>query len=218
MHDISIVLEHYTDFLGGLWNTLWLSAATLVLASILGCVLAGLLLSPVPAVKRTAAILVDGLRCIPFLLLVYLIYYGLPQVGIRFDSWTAGLGALVIYHSAYIGEIVRGAWTNLSKDQIEAGRAFGFRGFLLFRRIVLPQLFFASAPLVGNQAIYIMKDTAFLEIITVPELTFVAASIQSTYFVPFASFLAAVLLYWIVTLLIERGVHRIEFAADLRRA
>lgn len=218
MHDVHIVLEHYTDFLAGLENTLWLSASTLVLGSVLGCILAGLLLSPIAAVKRTTAILVDGLRCIPFLLLVYLIYYGLPQLGVRLDRWSAGLGALVIYHSAYIGEIVRGAWTNLSKDQIEAGRAFGFRGFLLFRRIVLPQLFFASAPLVGNQAIYIMKDTAFLEIITVPELTFAAASIQSTYFVPFASFLAAVLLYWIVTLLIERGVHRIEFAADLRRA
>jgi len=218
MHDIRIVLEHYTDFLAGLENTLWLSAATLLLASVLGCIFAGLLLSPIAVVKRCTAILVDGLRCIPFLLLVYLIYYGLPQVGLRFDRWSAGLGALVLYHSAYIGEIVRGAWTNLSKDQIEAGRAFGFRGFLLFRRIVLPQLFFASAPLVGNQAIYIMKDTAFLEIITVPELTFAAASIQSTYFVPFASFLAAVLLYWIVTILIEQGVLRIERAADLRRA
>lgn len=218
MHDIHVVLEHYTDFLAGLGYTLWLSAATLVLGSILGCVFAGLLMSPIAIVKRATNILVDGLRCIPFLLLVYLIYYGLPQIGLRFDRLTAGLGALVIYHSAYIGEIVRGAWTNLSKDQIEAGRAFGFRGFLLFRRIVLPQLFFASAPLVGNQAIYIMKDTAFLEIITIPELTFAAASIQSTYFVPFASFLAAVLLYWIVTLLIEQGVHRIEYAADLRRA
>ena len=218
MHDIHVVLEHYTDFLAGLQNTLWLSVSALFLGSILGCALAGLLLSPIPLVKRATSILVDGLRCIPFLLLVYLIYYGLPQLGLRFDRWTAGLGGLVIYHSAYIAEIVRGAWTNLSKDQIEAGRAFGFRGFLLFRRIVLPQLFFASAPLVGNQAIYIMKDTAFLEIITVPELTFAAASIQSTYFVPFASFLAAVLLYWIVTLLIEQGVHRIEYAADLRRA
>src|SRR5581483_1925895 len=155
VHDVSIVLEHYTDFLAGLGYTLWLSAATLVLGSILGCVFAGLLMSPLTIVKRPTSILVDGLRCIPFLLLVYLIYYGLPQLGIRLDRLAAGLGALVIYHSAYIAEIVRGAWTNLSKDQIEAGRAFGFRGFLLFRRIVLPQLFFASAPLVGNQAIYI---------------------------------------------------------------
>lgn len=217
-HDISVVLAHYNDLLAGLGNTLWLTFATLVLASVLGCIFAGLLLSPIAVVKRIASVLVDGLRCIPFLLLVYLIYYGGPQLGLRFDRWTSGLGALVIYHSAYIGEIVRGAWTNLSKDQIEAGRAFGFGGFRLFHRIVLPQLFFASAPLIGNQAIYIMKDTAFLEIITIPELTFAAASIQSTYFVPFASFLAAVLLYWIVTLLIERGVHRIEYAADLRRA
>ena len=217
-HDVSVVLQHYTDFLAGLGNTLWLSAATLVLGSIAGCVVAGLMLSPIVSVKRTASILVDGLRCIPFLLLVYLLYYGLPQFGIRLDRWAAGLGALVLYHSAYFGEIIRGAWMNLSRDQIEAGRAFGYRGPLLFRRIILPQLFFSSAPLMGNQSIYIMKDTAFLMIITVPELTFAASSIQSTYFVPFASFLAAVLLYWLVTLAIERGVRHIEYAADLRRA
>lgn len=217
-HDLSIVLQHYTDFLYGLGNTLWLAAATLIVGSLLGCVIAGLLLSPVRIVQRTTSILVDGLRCVPFLLLVYLIYYGLPQLGIRFDRWTAGLSALIIYHTAYFGEIIRGAWLNVSRDQIEAGRAYGYTGLLLFRRIILPQLFFSSAPLIGNQSIYIMKDTAFLMIITIPELTFAAASIQSTYFVPFASFLAAVLLYWIVTLAIERGVHRIELAADLRRA
>ncbi len=217
-HDVSVVLRHYTDFLSGLGNTLWLTVATLVLASLLGCIVAGLLLSPMALVKRVISVLVDGLRCIPFLLLVYLIYYGLPELGVRLDRWTTALGALVIYHSAYIGEIIRGAWMNLSKDQIEAGRAFGYSGFRLFHRIVLPQLFFASAPLIGNQAIYIMKDTAFLMIITIPELTFAASSVQSTYFVPFASFIAAVLLYWLVTLVIESSVRRIEYAANLRRA
>lgn len=217
-HDISVVLQHYTDFLYGLGNTLWLSAATLVCGSILGCVVAALLLSPVRIVQRTVNVLVDGLRCVPFLLLVYLIYYGLPELGLRFDRWTAGLAALIIYHTAYFGEIIRGAWLNVPRDQIEAGRAFGYSGLLLFRRIILPQLFYSSAPLIGNQSIYIMKDTAFLEIITIPELTFQAAFIQSTYFVPFASFLTAVLLYWIVTLGIEYSVRRIEYAADLRRA
>jgi polar amino acid transport system permease protein len=217
MRDILVVFQHYDQFLAGLVNTLWLAGATLILASVAGCVVAALMLSPRRAVRATVSLLVDGMRCVPFLLLAYLVYYGLPQLGLQFDSWTCGLSALVIYHTAYIAEIIRGAWTNLSRDQIEAGRAYGFTGFRLFRRIILPQLFFASAPVIGNQTIYILKDTAFLMIITVPELTFAASSVQSTYFVPFASFIAAMMLYWIITLAIEASVHRIEAAAEMRR-
>jgi polar amino acid transport system permease protein len=215
--DFLIAFAHYDQYLSGLWNTLWLSAATLALASITGCVVAALMLAPSKLVRLPASWLVDGMRCVPFLLLAYLVYYGLPELGLQFDSWTCGLIALIVYHTAYIAEIVRGAWTNLSREQIEAGRAFGFAGLPLFGRIILPQLFFASVPVIGNQSIYILKDSAFLMIITVPELTFAASSVQSTYFVPFASFVIAMLLYWLVTLGIEAMVKRVELAAEMRR-
>ena len=217
IRDFATVFAHYDQFLQGLANTLWLAGATLALASVGGCLVAAAMLSTRTPVRWTASTIVDALRCIPFLLLAYLIYYGLPELGLRFDSWTCGLTALVVYHSAYIAEIVRGAWTNLSQEQIEAGKAFGYSGRRLFGRIVLPQLFFASAPLIGNQSVYIIKDTAFLMIITVPELTFAASSIQATYFVPLASFVVAMALYWVVTLAVESAVRRIEVAAELRR-
>jgi polar amino acid transport system permease protein len=216
--DFLIVFRHYDQFLDGLGNTLWLAGATLLLASILGCAIAAMMLAPQRYLGKAVGFLVDGMRCIPFLLLAYLVYYGLPELGLRFDSWTCGVSALVLYHSAYIAEIVRGAWSNLAREQIDAGRAFGFHGYRLFRRIILPQLFFASAPVIGNQTVQILKDTAFLMIITVPELTFVASSIQATYFVPFAAFIVAMLLYWAVTLVIEAGVRRVEVSAALRRA
>ena len=215
--DFLIAFAHYDQYLTGLWNTLWLSAATVVLAAITGCVVAALMLAPNKLVRLSATAFVDAMRCIPFLLFAYLVYYGLPELSLQLDSWASGLIALVVYHTAYIAEIVRGAWTDLSREQIEAGRAFGFAGFPLFGRIILPQLFFASAPVIGNQSIYIVKDSAFLMIITVPELTFAASSVQSTYFVPFASFAIAMLLYWLVTLGIEAAVKRVELAAELRR-
>lgn len=215
--DFLIVFAHYDQYLSGLWNTLWLSAATLVLASITGCIVAALMLARPRAVRLPARWFVDAMRCVPFLLFAYLVYYGLPELSLRLDSWACGLIALVIYHTAYMAEIVRGAWTNLSREQIEAGRAFGFAGLPLFGRIILPQLFFASVPVIGNQSIYILKDTAFLMIITVPELTFAASAVQSTYFVPFASFVVAMLLYWLVTLGIEASVKRVELAAEMRR-
>ena len=100
---------------------------------------------------------------------------------------------------------------------IEAGHAFGFVGLNLFRRIVLPPVILAAIPMIGNQLIQIIKDSAFLTIIAVPELTHEASSIQATYFVPFAAFVTAVLLYWLLCLIIEAAVAGIGRLAEARR-
>ena len=100
---------------------------------------------------------------------------------------------------------------------IEAGVAFGYSGLGLFRRIVLPPLALSSAPVLGNQLIQIIKDSAFLTIITLPELTHAVSSIQSRHFIPFAAFLTAVLLYWALCLVVEAGVATVGRMAEARR-
>jgi polar amino acid transport system permease protein len=100
---------------------------------------------------------------------------------------------------------------------IEAGHAFGFVGLNLFRRIVLPPVILAAIPMIGNQLIQIIKDSAFLTIIAVPELTHEASSIQATYFVPFAAFVTAVLLYWVLCLIVEAAVAGVGRMAAARR-
>ena len=146
------------------------------------------------------------MRCVPFLMLAYIVYYGLPSLAAISTISPPGSPRIMIYNSAYMGEILRGAWTRLPPDYTQAARAFGFHGFTLYRRIILPPIFFAAAPVIGNQIIQVIKDTAFLMIIAVPELTLAASSIQSTYFVPFAAFCAAMLLYWM--LCAHRGMGR----------
>jgi len=76
---------------------------------------------------------------------------------------------------------------------------------------------FTAGPVVGNQLIQIIKDSAFLTIIALPELTHAASSIQSRHYVPFAAFIAAVLLYWALCLLIESAVAKVGRMAELRR-
>jgi polar amino acid transport system permease protein len=152
-------------------------------------------------------------------LLTYFVYFALPAVGIILDKWTAALVTLVLYNTAYMAEILRAGWLSLPAGQIQAGRAFGFRGFGLLRRIILPQVLIAVGPVIGNQLIQLIKDSAFLSIITIPELTYAANSVQSYYFVPFESFIAATLLYWMLCSGIEWVVRRSEsWASFVRRS
>jgi polar amino acid transport system permease protein len=217
IRDFGIVWTERGLLLNGLANTAILSLVSVVGALLLGFALTPALMSKKPAVSRTARAFVDGMRCIPFLLFAYIVYYGFPSIGINLDNWGAGLLALTIYNAAYMAEILRGAWMGLPRDEIEAAVAFGFSEFRLFRRIILPPLVLSAGPVIGNQLIQIIKDSAFLTIITVPELTHEASSIEATYFVPFAAFVTAVLLYWALCMVVEGLVTGVGRMAEARR-
>ncbi|TFF27093.1 amino acid ABC transporter permease [Jiella endophytica] len=217
MNGLAIVWDNRGVLLAGFANTLTLSFVAAVVSLLLGTLLAMALMARAKPVRLVATLYVDAMRCVPFLLLAYLIYYGLPSFGIRMSNWTSGLIALIVYNIAYMAELLRAAWSNLSKESIEAGHAFGFHGLKLVRRIILPPVFFAAVPMIGNQTIQIVKDSAFLTIIAVAELTQAAMAIQTTYFVPFASFVAAIALYWITCMAIETGVAFVGRAARTRQ-
>ncbi len=216
-HEFAVVWAHKDRLLEGLANTIWLSLLATAIALVLGALVAAVLMSRLPVARRAMQWLVDGMRCVPFLLLAYIVYYGLPTFGIRLNNWTAGLCALVLYNAAYLGEILRGAWAGLPSEYTDAAHAFGFQGLLLYRRIILPPVILASVPIIGNQVIQIIKDSAFLTILAVPELTHAASAIQSTYFVPFAAFVAAVALYWVLCRAVELTVGWTERRAEERR-
>ena len=217
IHDFGIVWSERDLLLSGLGNTTILSVLSAIAALLIGFVLTPALMARQRAVGWIARGFVDGMRCVPFLLFAYIVYYGLPSLGVRFDNWTSGLVALTIYNAAYMAEILRGAWAAQPREPIEAGVAFGFSNVGLFRRIVLPPLLLAAGPVIGNQMIQIIKDSAFLTIIALPELTHAAASIQSRHYVPFAAFITAVFLYWGLCLVIEAGVGSIDRLAAARR-
>jgi polar amino acid transport system permease protein len=217
MRDLALIWQNADRLLDGLINTVILSLAGASLALVFGAMLAVPLMSSNRVLRLASRGLVDLMRCVPFLMLTYLIYYGLPRIGLRFDSWTAGLLALVIYNTTYMAEIIRGIWSGLGRETIEAGIAFGFHGWRLVSRIILPQVVLSAGPMIGNQLIQIIKDTAFLTIITVPELTHAANSIQAQYFIPFAMFFVAIMIYWALCMLVELGVHTVERLAERRR-
>ena len=217
MGEFAVVWQHRDIIVGGFENTVVIVLLSAAGSLALGILLTTALISRNRGVAGLATVYVDAMRCVPFLLFVYLIYFGLPTLGVRFDNWSAGVVALILYNTGYMAELLRASWSNLPKEMIEAGHAFGFFGWRLFRRIILPPVFFSAIPLIGNQLIQIVKDSAFLTIIAVAELTHEATSLQTTYFVPFASFIAAVVLYWVTCVTIESSVGFVNRLAEERR-
>jgi polar amino acid transport system permease protein len=216
-HGIQVLWDQRDAMLAGFLTTLGIAAVAAVCAGLLGLLLFGLLISRVRAVALALAWLIDLMRCVPFMLFCYLIYYGLPSFGIVIGNLMAGIIALTIYNAAYIAELLRGGFAALPRDGIEAGQAFGFHGWRLLLRVILPPVLLASIPMLGNQMVQIIKDSAFLVIIAVQELTFAANEIQATYYVPFASFVCAMLLYWLLCLAVEGSVRAMLRVAEARR-
>jgi polar amino acid transport system permease protein len=211
-----IVWQQRGAMLGGLLTTLELSVIGAALAAVLGAVIFAGLINRARPVRWAATFLVDAMRCVPFMLFCYLLYYGLPSAGLTLDNFTVGIVALAIYHASYMAELLRGAWRELPRDVLDAGAAFGFHGIGALR-IVLPPVIIGAVPMLGNQLIQIIKDSAFLVIIAVQELTFAANAVQSVYYVPFASFVCAVLGYWMLSVIVEGGVRFFTARTALRR-
>jgi polar amino acid transport system permease protein len=217
IRNFEVVLSKWPMYATGLFNTIWLCMVAAALSLILATMLTVVMMHHRVVLRKTAQAAVDTVRCIPFLMLAYLTYYCLPTIGIRLSHWTVGLLTLIVYNTAYFAEILRGAWAHLPHEQEDAGRAFGYTRTRLFMRIIAPQVFLSAAPVLGNQTIILIKDSAFLMVITVPELTYMANDIQSTYFVVFETFAVAILLYWLLCTVVEAGVRRLEQVAAVRR-
>ena len=127
IRDFGIVWSEHALLLSGLANTAILSTLSAVAALLLGFMVAPALMSKRPVISGAARVFVDGMRCVPFLLFAYIVYYGVPSLGLRFDNWTSGLAALTIYNAAYMAEILRGAWAVQPREPIEAASPSAFR-------------------------------------------------------------------------------------------
>lgn len=212
----AIVWQQRAEFLSGLLTTLAITSVAGIFAIAFGVLIFSALISSRRTIRLSATSFVDVLRCVPFMLFCYLLYYALPYAGVTLGNLTVGVMSLAIYHACYIAELLRGAWQGLPRDSIESGKAFGFHGLHLMR-IILPPVIITALPTLGSAFIQIIKDSAFLVIIAVQELTYAANEIQSTFYVPFASFITAVIFYWGLCLIVEGGVHILSSRMAIRR-
>lgn len=133
-------------------------------------------------VDRVLQAVLGVVRGTPFLVQIFLLYYGGPFVGLDLDAPAAGLLGLSVYGTAYFAEIIRGGLAAVPRGHVEAAAAVGMNRAQTLRRVLLPEMALLVLPASVNMLVVLMKETAVLSIITVPELTAVITGIGSLHF------------------------------------
>ncbi|MFL2099664.1 amino acid ABC transporter permease [Desemzia sp. FAM 23991] len=200
--------------LDGLLVTLEVAAVSIILSFIIGAVLGLLRYMKIPALSLIVGAVVDIIRNLPLLLIIFFTYFALPQVGVRLSIFWSAVAAMTIFESAMLSEIIRGGLTSISSGQMEAGRSTGLTYFQTIWYIIIPQALRAMVPPIVSQFVALVKDTSLATIITLPELTHNARIVygqNTTYVIPM--FIAMGFLYWVVCYTLSKLSKRLEQSA-----
>jgi putative glutamine transport system permease protein len=212
MNFIDAYQPAYLKFLlQGFLITLEVAAISILLSFIIGCIVGTVRYSKVPIVSRILAFLVEMIRNLPLLLIIFFTRFALPEVGIKISIFWSAVAALTVFESAMIAEIIRGGLRSVDKGQIEAARSSGLSNFQTLRHIVLPQALRRMVPPIVSQFISLVKDTSLAVIISLPELmnqSKIIAAQHFDYTIP--SLLAAALLYFLTNFTLSRIAKRLE--------
>lgn len=176
--DFSGVLARGDLLAKGLLLTAQISLASMVIGMVIGILSACLSLSGSRPLRLVILTYIEAIRNTPFIVQVFLIYFGLPALGFRLDPISAAITAMSIYGGAYISEIVRAGIEGINKGQIEAAKALGLSPYRTFRHVVLKPALATVFPSLSAQFILLLLSSSVVSAISVPELTGVGNDIQ----------------------------------------
>ena len=194
----------------GLFTTIYISAVSIVIATVIAIVGAIAKLSNNGFAYAIASFYTSLFRGLPLLLQIYLIYMGLPQLGFMIDAIPSGIAALSLCYGAYMTEIFRAGIQSIPKGQWEASRALGFPFRLILRKIILPQSIPLIIPPTGNQFIAMLKDSSLVSVLGIWEIMFLAKKLGAKDFNHLEMLLTAAMIYWVLTIILEMIQARIE--------
>ncbi|QBJ80285.1 MULTISPECIES: amino acid ABC transporter permease [Aquitalea] len=201
--------------LKGALYTLMFAVVAMVLGLLLGFVVALLRVGKVPVLSQLVAFYVSAMRGTPLLVQIFVIYYGLPGIGIELDPVPAGIIALTLNVAAYLSESLRGGIAGVERGQWDAGLSLGFSWWQTMRYIVAPQALRLSVPSLSNSLISLIKDTSLVSVITVTELMLATKEVIAQTFQPLPLYLGAAALYWVMSASFERLQKRVERKLDM---
>jgi len=203
--------DHLRFLLEGFWVTLKVAAASIVLSFIIGGIVGTLRYAKIPVVSQMLAVIVETIRNLPLLLIIFFTYFALPEIGIEMEITAATIAALTVFESAMISEIIRSGLNSIEKGQIEAGRASGLNYIQTLRYIIMPQALRRMVPPIVSQFISLLKDTSLAVVIALPDVLHNGQIIyaqKESYVVPVLVMVS--LMYFIVNYALSMIARRLE--------
>lgn len=189
-----IMARSFPILMRGLWNTVLLGAVAIVCGGLGGTAICLVRLYAPRPLRMLAMVYIDLLRAIPILVVLILVYYALPFVGITFSSFTAASVALSMVLAAYTAEVVRAGIEAIPRGQFEASAALGLSFLTTMRKVILPQALRIVIPPLASYSVAIIKDTSLASVVAMGDLLKQATDAQALFASP-TPLIAAALIY-----------------------
>ena len=181
--NFGLIWRHFDRLSGGLLLSLELSVAAVMVATVLGLAMAIVHVSGGRTVRAVIALYVECIRNVPLLLLVYLVFYGVPSIlNLRYGATTSFIVTLSLYYAAYLVEVFRAGLLAVPRGLLDAGKAIGLTAWQRLTSVRLPVMFRIVLPSLSNTFVSLFKDTSIASVLAVPELTYGAQWINNTTF------------------------------------
>jgi polar amino acid transport system permease protein len=187
------------DFIRAAWLTLQVTLLAFCLSLILGLVTALAGTSRIRLLRAIASGYIELIRNTPVLLQIFIVFFGLPSLGLNLNAYTAGVIALGVNVGAYLSEVFRAGIQSVPRGQIEAARILGLERSQIFVEVVLPQAARAVYPAIVNNLIQLLLGTSLLSAIALPELTGTATVINSRTLLYVQTFTVALVAYLVLS-------------------
>lgn len=206
----SDAVEFFPVLMDGVLTTILITISALLIATILGMFWALLRVSGIKVLAHASRIITNIIRGIPIIVVLFYMYFVIPEFGINLSAFQAGAIGLGIAYSSYMSEVFRAGIDAVDSGQFEAAQSIGMSRSQLMRRVVLPQAFKISLPPYGNNVVMMLKDSSQTAVITVVELSMQSKLIAAATFKSATIFTLVALMYLAMSLPMMYAIGRLE--------
>lgn len=210
LFDVQLAVESTPFILQGLTATIWMSVLSMMIGLALGLIAAMGRMSNNFILRGLARAYISIIRGTPLLVQLFILYFGLPVIGIKLTATLAGIIGLSLNVGGYSAETIRGSVLSIPKGQWEAAASLNMTYWQTMRRIIIPQAARVALPSLANTFLSLVKDTSLLAMITVGEMFYNAKIVGARAFDYMTVYILVAFFYWVICTLLSFGQEKLE--------
>ena len=211
LFDPKLAIESLPFLLEGLKTTVFMAGVSLIFTIIIGLIVALVRYSNVLILSQICKLYVSLMRGVPVLVFVFILYYGLPVIGVEFKKpVTAAIVAISLNSGAYMSEVMRSSLLSVPKEQWEAATVLGMNYFQTVSRIILPQAVRIAIPPGFSVFIDVVKSTSLASTVTVQDMFYNARIIAGRTFDSMTMYICVALFYWVICIILTNVQGNLE--------